>query len=94
MGRPRVVRSPEEQAAFNERRRELTRERAHRRRTDPAVRAAGMHTRKETIHTRDGEVVHKGRKRKGKVVHKGRSGARSTNFACLHFPGGEGLDIF
>ncbi|XP_075531842.1 uncharacterized protein LOC142564648 isoform X3 [Dermacentor variabilis] len=40
MGRPRIVRSPEEQAAFNERRRALARERARRRRADPAVRAA------------------------------------------------------
>ncbi|XP_049526469.1 uncharacterized protein LOC119457893 isoform X2 [Dermacentor silvarum] len=40
MGRPRVVRSPEEQAAFDERRRAFARERARRRRADPAVRAA------------------------------------------------------
>ncbi|XP_049522826.1 uncharacterized protein LOC119453846 isoform X2 [Dermacentor silvarum] len=38
MGRPRVVRSAEEQAAFDERRRELARERARRRRADLAVR--------------------------------------------------------
>ncbi|XP_049274587.1 mediator of RNA polymerase II transcription subunit 1.1 isoform X2 [Rhipicephalus sanguineus] len=40
MGRPLVVRSPEEEAALAQRRREIARERARRRRADPTLRAA------------------------------------------------------
>lgn len=38
MGRPEVVRAPEEKAAYRERQRELTRERARRRKADPELR--------------------------------------------------------
>ncbi|KAL1441957.1 hypothetical protein MTO96_008138 [Rhipicephalus appendiculatus] len=40
MGRPLVVRTPEEEAALAQRRREIARERARRRRLDPTLRAA------------------------------------------------------
>ncbi|XP_077533400.1 uncharacterized protein LOC144145604 isoform X2 [Haemaphysalis longicornis] len=56
MGRPRIVRTPEEQAACDQRRREQERERARRRRADAAVRAqerARVAERKQQQRTED-----------------------------------------